>query len=196
MPTHKTNITFTSILQLISNIWNLRNFSNNRNLYNKEMSGADSVGKAGLIQLSSSAEHLLPKISSCPASPVTYKWIRFPPDMEGSHVCKCYNRPLHYSALCFLYRYCFLGFGWNERVVASRDNCRLLLVRLKMDGWALGKTKVFLKYYHVEYLNKLYEDQVSHILLVISWMTRLTLTDRQSHQDFYTKTIVDCESPS
>jgi len=88
--------------------------------------------------------------------------------MEGSHICKCYNRLLYNSALCFLYRYCFLGFGWNERVVASRDNCRLLLVRLKMDGWALGKTKVFLKYYHVEYLSKLYEDQVSHILPAMS----------------------------
>jgi hypothetical protein len=54
-----------------------------------------------------------------------------------------------------------LAFAWDEHVVASRDNCRLLLVRLKMDGWALGKTKVFLKYYHVEYLSKLYEDQVS-----------------------------------
>ena len=30
-----------------------------------------------------------------------------------------------------------------------------------MDGWALGKTKVFLKYYHVEYLTKMYEKQVS-----------------------------------
>jgi hypothetical protein len=36
-----------------------------------------------------------------------------------------------------------------------------------MDGWALGKTKVFLKYYHVEYLSKLYEDQVRHIFRVI-----------------------------
>lgn len=59
-------------------------------------------------------------------------------------------------------RYCFLAFGFDERVVANRDNCRLLLVRLKMDGWALGKTKVFLKYYHIEYLSKLYEDQVTN----------------------------------
>jgi len=72
----------------------------------------------------------------------------------------------------FLKRYCFLGFGWNERVVASRDNCRLLLVRLKMDGWALGKTKVFLKYYHVEYLSKLYEDQVRKIILVQACVRR------------------------
>lgn len=61
----------------------------------------------------------------------------------------------------FLKRYCFLAFGYHEKVVANRENCRLLLVRLKMDGWALGKSKVFLKYYHVEFLSKLYEEQVS-----------------------------------
>ncbi|XP_049784574.1 myosin-IIIb-like [Schistocerca cancellata] len=72
----------------------------------------------------------------------------------------------------FLRRYCFLAFGFDERVVASRENCRLLLVRLKMDGWALGKTKVFLKYYHVEYLSKLYEDQVRKIVLVQACVRR------------------------
>lgn len=60
----------------------------------------------------------------------------------------------------FLKRYCFLGFGFDERIIADRESCRLLLIRLKMDGWALGKSKVFLKYYHVEYLAKLYEEQV------------------------------------
>lgn len=65
----------------------------------------------------------------------------------------------------FLLRYCFLAFGWDERVVASKENCRLLLIRLKMDGWALGKTKVFLKYYHVEYLSKMYEDQVLYAII-------------------------------
>jgi len=57
-------------------------------------------------------------------------------------------------------RYCFLAYSWDERVVASKESCRLLLVRLSLDGWALGKTKVFLKCYHVEHLSKLYEDQV------------------------------------
>lgn len=41
----------------------------------------------------------------------------------------------------FLKRYCFLAFGLSEKVTANRENCRLLLVRLKMDGWALGKSK-------------------------------------------------------
>lgn len=66
----------------------------------------------------------------------------------------------------FLKRYCFLGFTFNEKVVTNRENCRLLLVRLKMDGWALGKSKVFLKYYHVEILAKLYEAQIRKVVLI------------------------------
>ena len=71
---------------------------------------------------------------------------------------------------CSLFRrYYFLGFGFKDNVPATRESCRLLLVRLHMDGWALGKTKVFLKYYHVEYLAKLYEEQVGslHSMILI-----------------------------
>ncbi|XP_078034391.1 myosin-IIIb isoform X2 [Augochlora pura] len=77
----------------------------------------------------------------------------------------------------FLKRYCFLAFGYDERVVANRDNCRLFLVRLKMDGWALGRTKVFLKYYHVEFLSKMYEEQLKKIIMVQAcvrrWLARI-----------------------
>lgn len=59
-----------------------------------------------------------------------------------------------------LYRYSFLAFSYDEEVKPNRDTCRLLLLRLKMDGWALGKSKVFLKYYHVEVLSRIYEEQV------------------------------------
>lgn len=48
----------------------------------------------------------------------------------------------------------------------TKDNCRLLLIRLKMEGWLLGKTKVFLKYYNEEYLSRLYETQVKKIIKV------------------------------
>ena len=34
----------------------------------------------------------------------------------------------------FLRRYCFLGFSFDERVLATRENCQLLLLRLRMDG--------------------------------------------------------------
>ncbi|XP_052127874.1 neither inactivation nor afterpotential protein C-like [Frankliniella occidentalis] len=66
----------------------------------------------------------------------------------------------------FLRRYQFLAFDFDESVEITKDNCRLLLIRLKMEGWVLGKTKVFLKYYHEEYLSRLYEQQVKKIVKV------------------------------
>lgn len=87
--------------------------------------------------------------------------------------CEIFSRKLSSTIRIYeLYRYCFLAFGYDERVVANRDNCRLLLIRLKMDGWALGKTKVFLKYYHVEFLSKLYEEQLRKIIMVQACVRR------------------------
>ncbi|XP_055637431.1 neither inactivation nor afterpotential protein C [Toxorhynchites rutilus septentrionalis] len=70
----------------------------------------------------------------------------------------------------FLRRYQFLAFEFDENVEMTRDNCRLLLVRLKLEGWVIGKTKVFLKYYNVEYLSHLYETQVKKIIKVQAMM--------------------------
>ncbi|XP_048508226.1 neither inactivation nor afterpotential protein C isoform X2 [Athalia rosae] len=66
----------------------------------------------------------------------------------------------------FLRRYKFLAFDFDENVELTKDNCRLLLIRLKMEGWVIGKTKVFLKYYNEEYLSRLYETQVKKIIKV------------------------------
>ncbi|XP_060080055.1 myosin-IIIb-like [Ylistrum balloti] len=57
----------------------------------------------------------------------------------------------------FLRRYHMLSFLWDERVPHTRDSCYTLLDRLGMDHFALGKTKVFLKYYHIEQLARKYE---------------------------------------
>ncbi|XP_059618004.1 neither inactivation nor afterpotential protein C [Phlebotomus argentipes] len=98
----------------------------------------------------------------------------------------------------FLRRYKFLAFDFNENVDMTRDNCRLLLVRLKMEGWAIGKTKVFLKYYNVEFLARLYESQVKKIVKVQAMM-RTFLAKRNlasklkklHHQD----SVVPCQQP-
>lgn len=63
-------------------------------------------------------------------------------------------------------RYKFLAFDFDENVEMNQDNCRLLLVRLKMEGWIIGKSKVFLKYYNEEYMSRLYETQVKKIVKV------------------------------
>nr|XP_037866986.1 myosin-IIIb isoform X3 [Bombyx mori] len=76
----------------------------------------------------------------------------------------------------FLKRYGFLAFSHDEEIKPSRDTSRLLLLRLKMDGWALGKSKVFLKYYHVERLARIYEEQIRKVILVQAcvrgWLAR------------------------
>ncbi|CAD0194743.1 unnamed protein product [Chrysodeixis includens] len=76
----------------------------------------------------------------------------------------------------FLKRYGFLAFSYDEVMKPNRDTSRLLLLRLKMDGWALGKSKVFLKYYHVEVLARIYEEQIRKVVLVQAcvrgWLAR------------------------
>ncbi|KAG5306058.1 NINAC protein, partial [Acromyrmex insinuator] len=66
----------------------------------------------------------------------------------------------------FLRRYKFLAFDFDETVEMTKDNCRLLLIRLKMEGWIIGKSKIFLKYYNEEYLSRLYEIQVRKIIKI------------------------------
>ncbi|KDR20620.1 Neither inactivation nor afterpotential protein C [Zootermopsis nevadensis] len=78
----------------------------------------------------------------------------------------------------FIRRYKFLAFNFDETVDVTMDNCRLLLVRLKLEGWVIGKSKVFLKYYNEEYLSRLYEIQVKKIIKVQALM-RVFLAKRK-----------------
>lgn len=80
------------------------------------------------------------------------------------------------------YRYRFLAFDFDENVEVTKDNCRLLLIRLKMEGWVLGKSKVFLKYYNEEFLARLYETQVKKIVKV-QCMMRAFLARRKAKKD-------------
>ncbi|XP_071531790.1 neither inactivation nor afterpotential protein C isoform X2 [Panulirus ornatus] len=70
----------------------------------------------------------------------------------------------------FLRRYQFLAFEFDETVDMTKDNARLLLLRLKMEGWAIGKDKVFLKYYTEEFLSRLYESSVKKIVKIQAMM--------------------------
>uniref|UniRef100_W8BGP4 non-specific serine/threonine protein kinase n=2 Tax=Ceratitis capitata TaxID=7213 RepID=W8BGP4_CERCA len=78
----------------------------------------------------------------------------------------------------FLRRYQFLAFDFDETVDISKENCRLLMIRLKMEGWAIGKTKVFLRYYNDEFLSRLYEIQVKKVIKVQSMMRALLARKR------------------
>ena len=72
----------------------------------------------------------------------------------------------------FVQRYAFLAFSCDEQVVANKESAKTLLLRLNLDGWAIGKSKVFLKYYHIDFLAKTYEDQLRKIIIVQSLVRR------------------------
>ncbi|KAL8623918.1 hypothetical protein ACOMHN_054259 [Nucella lapillus] len=76
----------------------------------------------------------------------------------------------------FLRRYHVLGLYGTNKIPITQENCILLLNKLNMTGWAIGKTKVFLKYYHVEELAQLYENLTHRVVLVQSlvraWIAR------------------------
>ncbi|XP_076669129.1 STKc_myosinIII_N_like and MYSc_Myo21 domain-containing protein ninaC isoform X3 [Andrena cerasifolii] len=93
--------------------------------------------------------------------------------------------PCRISFQEFLRRYQFLAFDFDENVEITKDNCRLLLIRLKMEGWVLGKTKVFLKYYNEEYLSRLYETQVKKIVkvqcMMRAFLARKSMASKVTH---------------
>lgn len=47
-----------------------------------------------------------------------------------------------------------------------------------MEGWLIGKSKVFLKYYNEEYLSRLYEIQVKKIVKIQSMMRSFLIKRR------------------
>ena len=64
----------------------------------------------------------------------------------------------------FLRNYGHLVFPYTSNPQASKENCSKVLNRLGIDDWMMGKTKVFLKYYHSTQLDKLKEDQLMRII--------------------------------
>ena len=75
-----------------------------------------------------------------------------------------YSHRLDFSD--FLAQYCFLAFEFDERVVATKKTAQLLMLRLGIDGFFCGKRKIFLKYYHMEFLSDLYDKQYKRIVTV------------------------------
>ncbi|KAI1891345.1 hypothetical protein AGOR_G00142840 [Albula goreensis] len=66
----------------------------------------------------------------------------------------------------FIKRYCMLAFKINEDPPVSPETCATILEKVKLENWVLGKTKVFLKYYHVEQLNLMMRRATDGIILI------------------------------
>ncbi|KAM6215284.1 myosin-IIIa [Rhynchocyon petersi] len=66
----------------------------------------------------------------------------------------------------FIKRYYILCYKWNEEPPVSPDTCAFILEKVGLEHWALGKTKVFLKYYHVEQLNLMRKQTIDKLILI------------------------------
>ncbi|XP_067108298.1 myosin-IIIa [Osmerus mordax] len=90
----------------------------------------------------------------------------------------------------FIKRYFILAFRAHEEPAATPETCAAILEKAKLENWALGKTKVFLKYYHVEHLNLMVRHTTDRIVLVQAyvrgWMGvkryRRTLESREQNE--------------
>uniref|UniRef100_A0A3P9N8C9 non-specific serine/threonine protein kinase n=1 Tax=Poecilia reticulata TaxID=8081 RepID=A0A3P9N8C9_POERE len=62
--------------------------------------------------------------------------------------------------------YYYLAFRAHQMPETSRENAVAILERAKLQGTVLGKTKVFLKYYHVEQLNLLLREVIARVVVM------------------------------
>lgn len=66
----------------------------------------------------------------------------------------------------FVKRYYYLAFRAHQTPLASKESCVAILEKSRLDHWVLGKTKVFLKYYHVEQLNLLLREVIGRVVVL------------------------------
>uniref|UniRef100_A0A9J7Z498 Myosin IIIB n=2 Tax=Cyprinus carpio TaxID=7962 RepID=A0A9J7Z498_CYPCA len=71
-----------------------------------------------------------------------------------------------YSHRILIEEYYYLAFRAHQMPEGSRENAIIILQKAKLDNWVLGKTKVFLKYYHVEQLNLMLREVIARVVLM------------------------------
>ena len=60
---------------------------------------------------------------------------------------------MSYSVFIFISRrYQVLVYPLYKKIPSDATSCRVILKHCKLKNWLIGRTKVFLKYYHVEEL--------------------------------------------
>ncbi|KAG7331116.1 hypothetical protein KOW79_005085 [Hemibagrus wyckioides] len=66
----------------------------------------------------------------------------------------------------FVNRYYYLAFRAHQMPESSKENAVIILQKAKLDNWVLGRTKVFLKYYHMEQLNLLLREVMARVVVI------------------------------
>ncbi|KAM6449879.1 myosin-IIIa-like [Liasis olivaceus] len=72
----------------------------------------------------------------------------------------------------FIKRYYFLCYKSSNEPPISPATCTAILEKAQLDNWMVGKTKVFLKYYHVEQLNLMRKETINRIVLIQAYVRK------------------------
>lgn len=85
----------------------------------------------------------------------------------------------------FVRRYSILAYPVKSNISETRESCVEILTKLGLTNWKLGKTKIFLKYYHAEQLSQLFEEMNKKIILIQCtirrWLARRSYFQQKSY---------------
>jgi len=68
--------------------------------------------------------------------------------------------------LLYIHRYKLIKYGLTEQVQSSKSTCQTILKCSGLQGWQVGRTKVFLKYQHAENLMAIINNKLHKIVIV------------------------------
>ncbi|KAK9396158.1 myosin-IIIa [Crotalus adamanteus] len=78
----------------------------------------------------------------------------------------------------FIKRYYFLCYNSSNKLPINSATCTAILEKAKLNNWMVGKTKVFLKYYHVEQLNIKRKEIIHRIVLIQIYVKKWLRSNR------------------
>ncbi len=97
----------------------------------------------------------------------------------------------------FIKRYSILAFPLKLPVHPTKETCADILQRLGLKNWKIGKTKIFLKYYHADQLS-CQSDKLTKNVIIIQcairkWLANLAINRQRVNLNDAAIVIQKCE---
>jgi myosin III len=109
--------------------------------------------------------------------------------------CSGYSIRILFSE--FVKRYSILAYPIKSNLPETKETCIDLLNKLGFENWRVGKSKVFLKYYHAENLSQLCEEMSKKIVIIQSsirkWLARRSYIKQKNYMCNAAITIQRCK---
>ncbi|XP_057406926.1 myosin-IIIb [Balaenoptera acutorostrata] len=96
-------------------------------------------------------------------------WLK-PPGSHAVETSQKMTMNTHWLCGQWALKYYYLAFRAHQTPLASKESCVAILEKSRLDHWLLGKTKVFLKYYHVEQLNLLLREVIGRVAVLQAYV--------------------------